>query len=161
MKFINLTSGLSQSEVLDAVKDNEFVNSGVKFEGYEPHMYVRQSKKNPNKIRITCEMKNTATKDNGFLVGTYFSGKFKEKDGVTYLKGYIATAPIYHLVLLAFIAFFIYRCISIGGFNPVPVILVVFDIFMFWREFKKQGLIERYLARAVRRLEIKEGKLKN
>ncbi len=155
MKFIKLASELSASELIDVIKDNEFVNRNVQFDKYIPEMHTKQSKNNPNKLRITCRMKNTATKDNGFLVGTYFSGRFTEKNGVTYLKGYIATAPIYHSVLALIMAFFVFQCIRLGGFNPVPVILVIFDIFMFWREFKKQGMIERYLKRAYRKAHIK------
>ncbi len=153
MKFIRLESRLSSDGIIEVLKDNELVNSGVKFENYVPEMRVRQSGKDPNKIRITCEMKNTATKDNGFLVGTYFSGRFVNKNGGTYLKGHILTAPIYHAVLAILVAVFLYRCISVGGFNPIPVVLVIFDIFMFWREFKKQGMIQRYLMRAFRRAE--------
>lgn len=155
MKFIRLESRLSSDGILEVLRNNEFVNSGVKFEKYVPEMRVRQSKKNPKKIRITCEMKNTATKDNGFLVGTYFSGKLVSKNGGTYLKGHILTAPIYHLILTLLVAVFLYRCIKVGGFNPIPLILVVFDIFMFWREFKKQGMIQRYIFRAFRRAENK------
>lgn len=155
MKFVRLESRLSPDEILEVLKDNEFVNSGVKFENYVPEMRVKQSKKDPRRIRVTCEMKNTATKDNGFLVGTYFSGKLRCKDGRTSLRGHILTAPIYHLILAILVVFFIYRCITVGGFNPIPVILVIFDIFMFWREFKKQGMIQRYLIRAFRRAENK------
>ena len=151
MKFIKVSSELSKQTLKECIKDNEFVNKNVKFENYTPEMHVKFSNKNSDKIRITCEMKNTATKDNGFLVGTYFSGKFSEKNGQTYLKGRILTAPIYHLVLLLLTVFFIYRCIALGAFNPIPVVLVVFDIFMFWREFKKQGMIERYIYRAFRK----------
>ena len=151
MKFIKIASELSKDELLRALSDNEFVNGGVQFDGYVPEMRVKKGKNNPDKIRITCELKNTATKDNGFLVGTYFSGKFKEKNGVTYLKGHITTAPIYHFVLSLLVVFFIYRFITLKAFNPTPVILVIFDLFLFWREFKKQGLIERYIYRAFRR----------
>ncbi len=151
MKFLKLRSALSSEELIGVIGDNEFVNRNVKFETYTPEMHLKRSKKNKNKIRITCEMKNTATKDNGFLVGTYFSGKFTEKDGISTLRGHIFTAPIYHLILLIFLVFFIYRCVVEGAFNPIPIILVIFDVFMFWREFKKQGMIERYLYRAFRK----------
>ncbi len=151
MKLIKVSSPLSSAVLTDMLKNSELVNQNVKFEKYTPEMHTRESKSNPKKIRITCEIKNTATKDNGFLVGTYFSGKFTEKNGVTRLKGHIATAPIYHTILALILAFFVYRCISLGGINPVPVVLIIFDIFMFWREFKKQGMIERYIYRAFRR----------
>ncbi len=158
MKFIKISSPLSQKELTEFLKDSELVNKNVKFEKYIPEMHTKESKSNPAKIRITCEIKNTATKDNGFLVGTYFSGKFTEKNGITYLKGHIATAPIYHTIIALILAFFVYRCISFRAFNPVPIVLLIFDIFMFWREFKKQGMIERYIYRAFRKAaEKREG----
>lgn len=151
MKFIKLRAPHSKERLISVLSDNELVNRNVRFEQYVPEMKLRRGKKNPDRLRITCQFKNTATKDNGFLVGTYFKGRITEKDGVSTLKGYIATAPIYHFILFCFVAFFIYRCFSVGGFNPTPVILIAFDIFMFWREFKKRGMIERYIYRAFRK----------
>ena len=151
MKFIKSKSTVPKEKLLKVLSDNELVNRNVRFDKYIPEMHVKRGKSNPDKIRITCQIKNTATKDNAFLVGTYFSGKISEKDGVTTLKGYITTAPIYHFILFCFVVFFVYRCFALGGFNLTPVILVAFDLIMFWREFKKQGMIERYIQRATRR----------
>ena len=92
------------------------------------------------------------TKDNGFFVGTYFSGRLSEKDGRTKLKGIITTAPIYHLFLIALVVVFIIQCFRLRGFSVIPPIIIIFDIFMFKNEFKKQGYIKRYLYRAARRM---------
>lgn len=158
MKFVNLYSELPKEQILKVIRDNDYVNKNVIFEKYIPEMIVRQSQRNPDKLRITCQLKNTATKDNGFLVGTYFSGKLVEKNGVTRLKGYVTTAPIYHAVMIALFVAFIVMCVVRHAFSPVPVILAVFDVVMFWREFKKQGMIERYLMRAFRKAEDYAGK---
>ena len=155
MKFLKLRYDVPKQDLISMLSDSERVNRGVSFDKFVPEMRLKRGKKRPDHIRITCRLKNTPTQDNGFLFGTYFSGKVTEKNGATILKGHIATAPFYHLVLLLFVAFFIYRCFSLGGFNPVPVVLVVFDIVLFWREFKKQGMIERYIYRAARRLSDK------
>ena len=150
MHFINLEFPSGKDEVISHISDNEYVNRNVRFEdgGVKPLMKVKEKN---GKIKITCEMLGKPTKDNGFLVGTYFSGRLSEKDGVTRLKGIITTAPVYHLVMLAFIAVFIYQCIRLGGFSVVPILLVVFSLFMFKDEFKTQGYIKRYLYRAQRR----------
>lgn len=151
MKFVNASAPVSKEKLFSVMSNDAFVNSGVRFDKYIPEMKVKQSAKNNGRLRITCRIKNSPTKDNGFIVGTYFSGKITEKNGISTVKGVITTAPIYHLVLFALVAFFIYRCFSVGGFNPMPVVLVAFDVFMFWREFKKQGMIERYINRALRK----------
>ena len=157
MKFINLTFDSGKDEVLNLIKNNEEVNAGVKFDTRgKPLMKIKER---PNgKIRITCEMLGRPTKDNGFLVGTYFSGKLTEKNGETRLRGYLVTAPIYHLILIGFLAWFIVQCFILGGFSIVPPILVIFDILLFKDEFRKQGYITRYLYRAVRILRQKKNK---
>ena len=91
------------------------------------------------------------TKDNGFLEGTYFIGKLTEKNGVSSLRGVILTAPIYHTFIALLMALYVMRCIQLGGFNPVPIILLAFSFMMFKGEFEKQGTIERYLIRAFKR----------
>ncbi len=153
MKIIKQSSALPKEHILKVLSDSEFVNKNVTFDQSKPKMHLKMSKRNPDKIRITCEMTDSPTKDNGFLIGTYFSGKLVEKNGKTYLSGYIVTAPIYHAFLLGLLALFVVMCIVRQGFNPVPPILFIFDIIMFWREFKKQGLIERYISRAFKRAE--------
>ena len=130
------------------------MNERVKFDENKgkPILHVKEKGK---RLKMKCEMIGGPTKDNGFLEGTYFLGTLGEKNGETVLNGVILTAPIYHFALALFMIFFVYRCISIGGFNPVPVILLIFSIVMFKGEFEKQGIIERYLTRAFKRAEEK------
>ena len=152
MKFIKIDSASSREELLNVIENADIVNDRVKFDENKgkPIVHVKD---NGSLLRIKCEMVGGPTKDNGFLEGTYFLGSLKEKGGTTRLRGVILTAPIYHTFLALLMAFYVYRCISIGGFNPVPIILLVFSLFMFKGEFEKQGTIERYLKRAFRRVE--------
>ena len=105
------------------------------------------------KLKIKCEYIGGATKDNAFIDGTSFVGKIAEKNGKTEIKGVITTPLIFHLILAVMFIAFVAVCISKQGFSIVPLCLIVFDVFMYKDEFKKQGLIERYIARAVKRLE--------
>ncbi len=150
MKRIKLESSASRDELLDIIKNSELVNDRVKFDENKGRPLIHVKEKG-ERIKIKCEMVSGPTKDNGFLEGTYFVGKITENDGKTRLRGVILTAPIYHTLLALLLAFYVYRCISLGGFNPVPLILFVFSIFMFRGEFEKQGIIERYLNRAFKR----------
>ena len=152
MKIIKLESNASQSEILDMIKDFERVNDKVKFDENKgkPLIHVKQK---GDRIKIKCEMVGGPTRDNGFLEGTSFIGKLTEKNGVTHLRGVIVTAPIYHTILALILALYVYRSISLGGFNPVPLILFIFSIFLLKSEFEKQGIIERYLKRALRHLD--------
>ena len=152
MKLIDIRTDLPKEKLLELLRDNDFVNGGVKFEEKlgKPFMHVKE--KNDNKIRITCELTGRATKDDSFFIlGTYFKGRITESEGETRLRGHIITAPIYHLVWLALVVLFVLQCFRVGGFSVVPICLVVINLFMFRNEYKKQGLIERYIKRAVRR----------
>ena len=152
MKFLNLKTPYSKERLLKLLSDNDFVSSGVKFDEKlgRPMMHVKE--KNDGNIRITCELTGRPTKDDSFfLLGTYFKGKITETDEGSILKGHITTAPIYHLVWLGLIVLFILQCIKLGGFSIVPVFLVALNFVMFSNEYKKQGLIERYVFRALRR----------
>ena len=152
MKFIKLESAASRNELLSTIQNSDLVNDRVKFEEGKgkPHVHLKEK---GNRLKIKCEMVGGPTKDNGFLEGTYFVGKLTEKSGTTRLRGIILTAPIYHTFLILLMAFYIYRCISLNAFNPVPLILLIFSLFIFKNEFEKQGTIERYLKRAFRRAE--------
>ena len=154
MKFIKLESAASRNELLSTIQNSDLVNDRVKFEDGKgkPHVHLKEK---GNRLKIKCEMVGGPTKDNGFLEGTYFVGKLTEKSGTTRLRGIILTAPIYHTFLVLLLAFYVYRCISLGAFNPVPLILLAFSLFMFKGEFEKQGTIERYLKRAFKRAEQK------
>lgn len=149
MKLVKITTAVPRDELLSNIKNHQLVNNGVVFDEKigRPTMKVKER---GNRLRITCELVDRATKDNNFLVGTYFTGKLTERDGVTTLSGVILTAPIYHLVLFGLFVAFIVMCIQKGGFSLLPVFLIAFDFVMFNTEFKKQGIIKRYLCRATK-----------
>lgn len=151
MKFINIDFKASKSDVLSMIMNNERVNCNVRFDSNKGKPLMKFKEKN-GRIKITCEMIGGPSKDNGFIVGTYFTGKVTEKNGVTSIKGVITTAPIYHLIMLAFFTVFIVQCFRMKGFSVVPILLVIFSIFIFKDEYKKQGYIRRYLYRAARRI---------
>ena len=152
MKFLKLETVAARDELLSVIHNHELVNDKVRFDDNKgrPVMHVKD---NGKRVNIKCEMVGGPTKDNGFLEGTYFVGKLTEKSGITRISGVILTAPIYHTFLVLLTFFYAYRCINLGAFNPVPLILLIFSLFMFKGEFEKQGIIERYLKRAIRRLE--------
>ena len=151
MQFINIVYPASRDEVINMLSDNERVNKNVRFDESKGKPFVRILE-NPNgKIKISCQRVGGPTRDNGFIQGTTFKGRLVEKNGETRLKGVIITEPIYHLIFIALIAVFIIQCFKFRGFSVVPPILLLFDIFMFKNEFKKQGIIKRYLLRAARR----------
>ena len=154
MKIIKLDSASSRDELLSVIQNADIVNDRVKFDENKgkPIIHLRD---NGKMLKIRCEMIGGPTKDNGFLEGTYFLGTLKEQDGTTRLRGIILTAPIYHTFLALIMAFYVYRCISLNAFNPVPIILLAFSLIMFRSEFDKQGTIERYLKRAFKRAEPK------
>ena len=150
MKFIDLSVECDRETVLATICDSVYVNDRVQFDEKKgkPKMTVKEK---GDSIRIKCEMIGGATRDNGFLIGTYFSGKLIEQNGQTKLKGIILTDPIYPILLCLLLGFFVYQCFALGGFSPVPLIFFAFGIFMMRKEYSKQGTIERYLARAFRK----------
>ena len=155
MKYVKIRSDLPGEKLLETIRDSEFVNRDVQFNSNKgkPQMTVKEK---GNRLRITCSYIGGASRDNGFLVGTYFTGKLTERDGVTTLSGWLLTAPVYHLALFAILVFFVVQCFRLGGFNPVPIILFLFSIFMFRDEYRKQGIIYRYLLRAFRKADGRE-----
>jgi hypothetical protein len=150
MKLVKLECESPRDELLGVIANSELVNDRVKFDEGKgrPRIHL---KINGDRIRIKCEMIGGPTKDNGFLEGTYFVGKLTEKNGVSSLRGVILTAPIYHTFIALLMVLYVMRCIQLGGFNPVPILLLAFSIMMFKKEFEKQGTIERYLIRAFKR----------
>ena len=150
MKKVDIKSNASKDKILSYLKNCELVNSRVKFDAKngKPTFFVKEKK---NFFTVKCQYQNDNVKDGGFLEGTYFIGRIIEKDGISNLKGIILTAPIYHSILLTIMAIYIVRSFVIGGFNPVPAIMFIFSIVMFRNEFGKQGVIERYLHRAVKK----------
>ena len=45
--------------------------------------------------------------------------------------------------------FVVLKCIELGGFSVVPLVFLAISILMFGKEYKKQGVIKRYLYRAM------------
>lgn len=153
MKFIKLKARASREEALAMIKNPSVVNDRVRFDEKKgrPTPVVKEK---GNLVKIKCNMLDAEIRDGGFLEGTYFIGTIKENCGETALSGVILTAPIYHTLLAAIMVIFVIRCITLGAFNPLPVILLFFSLFMFKGEFDKQGTIERYLTRAFKKLEV-------
>ena len=154
MKLISVRTRTPKEELLDMLTDPTAVNDKVKFEGKRGTPTMRIKQKGDN-LKIKCTYMNGPTRDNGWIQGTYFRGTIKEHDGVTTLKGFIVTEPIFHLVLVGLTVFFIVWCIILSGFNVVPPILLVVSIIMMIGEYKKQPVIERYLYRALRKADEK------
>ena len=152
MIFVNLKTSVKKEEVLSFLSDNKKVNANVRFDDKQgiPFMHVKE---NDSSVHIKCEMMGGPSKDNAFLVGTYFKGKIKEVDGETHLKGVIVTAPIYHLVWFALLCVMIWQCIYHVAISAMPILFIAFEVIMFSKEFKKQGYIKRYLHRAFSRAE--------
>ena len=149
MTFVNYRINAPRNIVLKNISNNDLIIEEEKYDisRGKPKLHVKDY---GEKVVIGCEMTERATKDNGFLEGTKFRGKIKEENGTTSIRGVILTTPIYHAALLLLFLFFIYRCISLGGISLTPIILVVFSIFMFWGEFKKQAIIKRFIFRSLK-----------
>lgn len=141
---------MPKDRLLSLLSDNDYVNEKVKF--FEDNRYPRVSvKEKGERIKIGCEIMGGAKKDNAFLEGTHLFGCIRDNGESVTLKGVILTAPIYHTILLIFMAIFIGQCFYFGGFSVVPICLLIFSLFMFKDEFKKQRLIYNYVMRAKRR----------
>ena len=153
MKFVRLDCSASRDELLSVIANSELVNDKVRFDEEKGRPRIHVKEKKGERLKIKCEMIGGPVKDNGFLEGTYFIGKLTEKNGASHLRGIILTAPIYHTFIALIMAIFVLRCIQLVAFNPVPNILLIFSLMMFRKEFEKQGTIERYLIRAVKRAE--------
>ena len=149
MLFLNYKIHAPRENVIAHLSDNERLIAEEKIDtsNGKPKLHLRID---GDKIKIGCEMMGRATKDNGFLEGTWFRGKITENDGITSIKGIILTAPIQHFIMAALFVVFVIRCISLGAINFVPIFLVAFDIMMFSGEFKKQGIIKRLVFRALK-----------
>ena len=151
MRSFKYKVNASRDELVELLSDNDKVNKGVTTEYKKGNPYMHVDTKG-EKIKIRCEFIGGATKDNAFIDGTKLRGKIVEKDGYTEFRGTIMTAPIFHAILILMFAAFVVMCIVKQGFNVVPICLVVFDIFMYKDEFKKQSIIDRYVFRTVKML---------
>lgn len=150
MLFVNYKINAPRQEIFPILEDSSLVVDAEKYDTSrgKPKMHIK--KKKNEVLKIKCELTERPTKDNGFLEGTYFLGRFSERNGVSKIRGVIVTAPIYHSIILSFLVYFIIQCIIVGGISPIPIILVIFDVFMFKDEFRKQGIIKRYILRALK-----------
>ncbi|MBQ8372157.1 MAG: hypothetical protein IJX38_04385 [Clostridia bacterium] len=156
MKIIKLQTRLSREDILEVLKDNDFVNDGVRFNEKKGKPRIILNEKAGDRLTVSCKMIGGATRDNGFIFGaTKFRGTLTESGGVTTLRGYMLTAPIYLLALFALLGLFIFMCFYLKGFNPVPPICFIFGILIIADEYKKQGIIERYFYRAFAKAEKK------
>jgi len=149
MLFVNYKINASRDEVMSVIRDSNLVVGEEKFDTSrgKPKIHVKEK---GDRVKLTCEMTERATRDNGFLEGTYFRGSVRETDGTTVIKGIIITAPIYHAIVLALTVLFILQCIHLGGVALTPIFLILFSLFMFKDEFRKQGIIKRYIFRALK-----------
>ena len=147
MLFVNYDIAAKADELFSRICDNERVVNEENFDlsNGKPKIHVKLK---GDRLKIRCEMTERATKDNGFLEGTYFIGGLKEKNGRASVKGVILTAPIYHLVFLILLGIVIYQSITMVAIPITAIFLVLFDLMMFKAEFKKQALIKRYIFRA-------------
>ena len=154
MLFVKYDIHAPIDAVRQSLSENDKIISDERFDTSKGYPLIH-TKENGEKIKMSCEFCGRARKDNAFLEGTYLLGNFFERDGVTTLKGIILTAPIYHSILILLFAFFIYRCFSLGGISIVPICLVIFSVFMFYDEFRKQKIIKRYIFRAFKNTFLK------
>lgn len=150
MTFVNYDIHASREQVLLSLKENDLIVEQEKLASKKGIPRIHIFEKGSNKLKITCEYIGGQSKDNAFLEGTYFIGRLIEKNDVAIIKGIILTAPIYHSIIALLLAFFVYQCISVGGFTPVPIIAFFFSIYMYWYEFKKQKIIKKYIFRALK-----------
>ena len=152
MKIINIKAECGKETLISTLRDSEKVNKNIRFDERrgKPVMFLTEKGK---RTKITCKYIGGNTKDNGFIVGTYFTGKITEKEGVSSVRGVIFTAPIFHTVLLLMLVAFVIQCIYLKGFSVIPLCALAFDAVLFWNEFAKQGIISRYIARAAKRAE--------
>lgn len=149
MKLVKLKSSASFEAVMDALSNSDRVNARVKFDEKRGRPVMHTKEKN-GRLKITCEMVGGPSKDNGFLIGSFFFGSIKEKDGETSVSGIIMTAPFYHLLLIGFCIYFLVQSFIIGGITLVPLFAVLFTLILFKDEYKKQGIIKRFIKRALR-----------
>lgn len=149
MRFVSINLNVDKEGALSLLKNYGAINAGVTFteKSGRPTFQVKEKR---GWMSVGCRMVGGPTRDNGFLIGTVFLGRIKEKDGSTRARGIITTAPIYHIILVALFVAYVIQCVRLGGFNPVPPILLIFSLFLFKNEFKKQRIIAGYLSRAQR-----------
>lgn len=149
MKLVNIKTSASREKLMSLLGDSERVNKRVKFDESRGRPLVKMKEKK-GRITLTCEMIGGPSKDNGFFVGCFFLGSIKQKGDETKVSGIILTAPLFHLIIAAFCIYFLIQSFIVGGITLVPLIGVVFTAILYKDEYKKEGIIKRFIARAVR-----------
>ena len=150
MKLVKFKINSSRNAYLDIVRDNRIVNEGITpaEDGAVPTAEIKEGK---HLVRIRCRMVGGASRDNGFFFGTYFRGTLKEKEDGLYVRGWIVTEPIVHLIWLAIVVYFVIVCFLVGGISLIPIFLSLLLYFVFKPEYRKQNILFRYLIRAAKR----------
>lgn len=141
MLIVNEKTKASRESVLRVFDKTKDMATGNPKLG-RPTMILKEK---DGKIRLYCQYIGGASRDFGKT--TYFIGRLRERDGETRLRGVVVTEPLFHIPFIALLVFFVWRCISLGAFNVVPVCLAVFCIFMFRGEYAKQPLIKGHIKR--------------
>ena len=157
MKRLSVRTPLGREELLRMLRDAPRVNEGLTFDDREGSPTVQLKERGAEGLRMRCVMLGGASRDNGYVQGTFFRGRIRERDGEVSLSGWIMTEPVFHILWVALIAFFIVTCIQRTALSVVPICLIVFVFFMFRKEYRKQEYLRRYILRAVHRLEKQKG----
>ena len=150
MRIINYDINAPRSEVMAALSENDKIIEQEQFDSScgKPKMHIEE--KGNDRVKIKCEYIGSGRKDNAFLEGTYFLGSIFQRNDRCFVRGILVTAPIYHAVIAVLLILFIGKCVSLGGFSPVPIIALAFSFLMYRNEFKKQKIIKRYIFRALK-----------
>ncbi|MCQ2414247.1 MAG: hypothetical protein MJ082_05595, partial [Clostridia bacterium] len=134
------------------IRDARRTNEGVRFKEKRGKP-IFPLKEKESRLTVGAQYIDGPSRDNGYLMGTKFYGTIKEKNGYTKIVGIIITEPFLHLLWAGLIGFFVYSCLQKGGISIWPICLAVMGLFLFYGEYEKQGLIKRFLHRAVSRAE--------
>ena len=122
MKFVSIKSSATEKDVVDALGNSEKVNERVQFDERRGRPLMKLKRKK-NTLYISCEMIGGPAKDNGFIIGSFFLGRIKQRAYGSKITGILLTAPLYHLVLLGFCTYFLIRSIQVHGIAPLPFII--------------------------------------
>ena len=144
MLIVKEKTRASRERVLEVFNKTKDMATGNPKRG-KPTMILSEK---GNKIRLYCQYVGGASRDFGKT--TYFVGKLRERNGETMLSGVVVTEPLFHIPFIALLAVFIWRCISLGAFNVVPVCLTVFCVLMFRSEYAKQPVIKGHIRKVFR-----------
>ena len=71
MRIVRLKTTVPAEEMRGILTDPDRVNRNVRFDEKSGTPKMKPSFRG-DRLRVKCEMMNRPTKDNGFLVGTYF-----------------------------------------------------------------------------------------